>query len=134
MISPLLAAGANAAAALPTGETVLMRAAWTGTAEVVKLLLAHGAVVNVPDTPRGQSAALMWAISQRHSDVARLLVEQGADIHARSATGFTPLLFAAREGDVESARILLQKGANANDAVPASERSKGGGAKKIESH
>ena len=77
-----------------------------------------GAVVNVPDTPRGQSA-LMWAISQRHSEVARLLVEHGADIHARSATGFTPLLFAAREGDVESARILLQEGANANDAVPA---------------
>jgi ankyrin repeat protein len=128
MVSALLAAGANATASLSTGETVLMRAAWTGNADVVKMLLEHGAAVNAPAAPRGQTA-LMWAISQRHPEVARLLVEHGADIQARSTTGFTPLLFAAREGDVESARSLLEKGANANDAVPIKERPKSAAAK-----
>ena len=32
--------------------------------------------------------------------------------------GSTPLLFAARSGDVESARLLVAAGANVNDALP----------------
>src|SRR5204863_9657004 len=32
--------------------------------------------------------------------------------------GSTPLLFAARVGDVESARVVLGGGADANDALP----------------
>ena len=33
--------------------------------------------------------------------------------------GFTPLLFAARQGDLASARLLLAAGANVNDVAPA---------------
>jgi ankyrin repeat protein len=96
---------------------MLMRAAWTGNVDVVKLLLEHGAAVNAKESGRGQTA-LMWAVSQRNSEVARILVEHGADIHARSTMGSTPLLFAARVGDLDSARLLVAKGANVNDAVP----------------
>src|SRR6202000_368420 len=32
--------------------------------------------------------------------------------------GFTPLLFAAREGDIEGAKMLLAKGADPNEAAP----------------
>ena len=32
--------------------------------------------------------------------------------------GYTPLLFAARHGDVESARLLLDAGADANETAP----------------
>ena len=39
-------------------------------------------------------------------------------MNARSKGGFTPLLFAARVGDVGSARVLLAAGANANDSTP----------------
>jgi ankyrin repeat protein len=46
-----------------------------------------------------------------------LLVKSGADIHATSAGGFTPLLYAARSGDIESARILLEAGASADEAT-----------------
>ena len=34
----------------------------------------------------------------------KLLVEHGADVRARSNGGFTPLLFAAQQGNVESGR------------------------------
>ena len=37
------------------------------------------------------------------------LVRRGADVHAGSKTGFTPLMFAAQQDDVESARILIQR-------------------------
>jgi len=85
----------------------------------------------------------MWAISERHSDVAKVLVERGSDLNAKSnfvpsasgrgfegtapvapkpdqaieefASGWmTPLMFAAREDDLESARILIQAGADVN--------------------
>src|ERR1700761_2678219 len=35
-----------------------------------------------------------------------------------SSGGFTALLFAARSGDVESARLLLDRGADVNETAP----------------
>jgi ankyrin repeat protein len=55
---------------------------------------------------------------KKHPEVARVLIEDGADVHARSKGGFTPLLFAAQQGDLDSARILLAAGANVNAATP----------------
>jgi uncharacterized protein len=142
MVDRLLAAGASASATLLSGETVLMTCARAGDANAVKALLAHGADVNAREHEHQQSA-LMWAVAQRHPEVVRLLVEARADIRARSLAyaqtvvgeqtqragreelnytvargGATPLLFAARVGDVESARLLLKAGADANDSQP----------------
>src|SRR5205807_10045853 len=46
------------------------------------------------------------------------LVKHGADVHVRSKSGFTALLFAAQQGDIDSARILLAAGADVNEAHP----------------
>ena len=141
LVRRLLAAGADANAALRGGETALMTAARTGSAGAVTALLDHGADVNARETKEGQTA-LMWAVAQRHPAVVRGLIEAGADVGARTrirpvATassprtgaaegvavidegGFTPLLFAARQGDLASARLLLAAGADANDTAPA---------------
>jgi ankyrin repeat protein len=99
MIELLLENGADAAAA-PAGEPVLMTASRTGNAGVVALLLARGADINVKDGLRGQTP-LMWASAENHPAVVRLLLEKGADVQARSTAGFTPLLFAAREGHLD---------------------------------
>jgi uncharacterized protein len=142
MVERLLAAGANANAVLRNGETVLMSCARAGDANAVKALLAHHADVNGREGDH-QQTALMWAASQRHPQVVRLLIDAGADINARSVVypqtvvgeqtqragreelnytvlrgGATPLLFTARVGDAESARLLLDAGADANDAQP----------------
>ncbi len=117
IVEKLLKAGADANAALPTGETVLMTCARTGALDAVKLLLAHGANVNAKENKRGQTA-LMWAVAERHVEVAPALIEHGADIHARSKGGFTPLLFAARTGNLEFAKILLGAGADVNESTP----------------
>ena len=142
MVEKLLAARANPNAALLNGETVLMTCARTGELAAVKALLARGAHVNAKE-PSHDQTALMWAASQKHPQVVETLVARGADVRARSRAyiqtvtsevtqragreelnytvlrgGSTPLLFAARVGDVESARILLEAGADVNDALP----------------
>ena len=117
MVGRLLEAGADPNAAKPTGESPLMAAARAGSLEAVKLLLAHRADVSAKESWRGQTA-LMWAVTEQHIGVAEVLVEQGADVHARSNAGFTPFLFAARTGNREMVRLLLEAGANVNDAAP----------------
>jgi ankyrin repeat protein len=136
MVRLLLAAGANPNAALLSGETPLMVAARSGSPDVAEQLLAKDANVNARG-PRSQTA-LMWAVAQKHSVVVKTLLAHHADVQARSAVwsemmavpphgypdynkmiphgGDTALLFAARVGDLSSARLLVAAGANVNDA------------------
>jgi len=143
ILERLIQAGADSNAKLSeTGDTALMIAARTGKVDAVQVLLDHGAKVNVKET-WGGTTALMWAVSERHPEVAKLLVEHGADVNVKSnfvpsasgrgfegtaavlpnanqateefASGWmTALMFAAREDDLESARILIQAGADVN--------------------
>ena len=135
MVARLLAAGANPKAALLAGETPLMAAARSGNPRVVDLLLAKGADANARG-PRGQTA-LMWAVAEQHPDVVKVLLARGADVHVRSDAwtqvmavpphgmleynraiphgSNTALMFAARAGDLASARLLVAAGANVND-------------------
>lgn len=137
MIEALVKAGADVNAPYGEGETPLMSAARTGSVAGVKALLAAGANANATDTYRGETA-LMWAVAENHADVARLLVAAGADVNARSTFydfnfrkvaaggtqavysrgGLTPLLFAARQGSIESAAVLLGAGADINKPEP----------------
>jgi ankyrin repeat protein len=117
MTAKLLAAGADANTPLTSGETPLMEAAGRGNLATVRALLSNKANPNARELNGGQNA-LMWALSQRQSAVVEELVKGGADVHAGSKTGFTPLMFAAQQGDVDSARILLRAGAKPNDAQP----------------
>jgi ankyrin repeat protein len=144
MVEKLLAGAANAQAALLTGESALMTCARTGSLSGVNALLAHGADVNAKESANHQTA-LMWAAARRHAEIVKVLIEHGADIEARSRNyrefvarrmpaigeqrgrtsavwmekgGSTPLLFAARSGDIESALFLLQAGAKVNETAP----------------
>jgi ankyrin repeat protein len=144
MVEALLKAGANPnRPALPNQVTPLMAAARAGSARAVNALVRARADVRARETIRDQTA-LMWAASQRHPEVVKALVAAGAAINDRSkrtvvsaATGeergapqphqladfeeggYTPLLFAARSGDAESARALIEAGASVNDAAPS---------------
>ncbi len=144
ILAALLEAGADPNLKVsPTGDTPLMIAAKTGILPAVQVLLDHGANVNDRED-FGLTTPLMWAVGENHADVARILIEHGADIEARSvyvppdtgrgfegaqprprreeevgpivfASGeFTPLLIAAREGHLDSARVLVEAGADIN--------------------
>ena len=141
IVEKLLAAGANPNAALPSGESALMTAARTGSTEIVRVLLAHKASVNAKENTHGQTA-LMWAIAYDHPDVTKALLDADAATSVRSEVrhrsvntgftiserkagivmntdlgGFTPMLFAARSGNVETGKLLLAAGANVNDTA-----------------
>ena len=114
MVETLLVARADASAAQANGLTPLMVAAHTGSVEVVQALLAHGADVNAA-TAETEATALMWAVAVPHRDIVRELLESGADVSPSSTKGMTPLLTAAANGDIESAKLLMADGAGVND-------------------
>jgi ankyrin repeat protein len=118
IVELLLEAGADPNTALPEGETCLMSAAGTGNLRAVKALLVRGADVNAKEEWRGQTA-LMWAAAEGHASVVDALIEMGADVRARSKGGFTPLLFAVRQGSVGAVRSLLAAKADVNDIARA---------------
>ena len=130
VIAALLARGAEPNLANPEGETPLMAVARTGNVEAAKLLLDAGADVNAIEL-WGQQSALMWAAAQRQPAMMKLLIARGAQVDARGAVrnwerkvireprpkdmnqgGFTPLLYAAREGCIECAKELVAGGAD----------------------
>jgi len=134
MIEALLKAGADPKTLTTAdGETVLMTAARAGNADAVKILLEHGADVNARENYKGQTA-LMWAAAERHPEVVRLLLANGADWKVRNFDretkmpklsaassvspiargGFTAFLFTAREGDIETAKAMLEGGVDIN--------------------
>ena len=115
MVARLLAAGANPNAAQANGLTPLMTAARTGSLAVVQALLARGADVDAA-TASTRETALMWAVAGRHREVARALVERGAAVHPQPGQAYSPLVAAARNGDVETAGVLLGAGAGVDDA------------------
>jgi ankyrin repeat protein len=117
MTEKLLAAGADPNRALLSGETPLMEAARRGNLATVRALLTAGADVNAQESGGGQNA-LMWATSERQTAVIEELVRRGADVSAGSKTGFTALMFAAQQGDVDIAKILVRAGAKPNDPQP----------------
>jgi ankyrin repeat protein len=137
MVEALLKAGADANTFQAEGQTALMTAAKAGSADAVKALLDHGAEVNSKESWRGQTA-LMWATAENHPAVVQVLVDHGADVNTVSSVfdfsgmkpkpgdvpmhfprgGFTALLFAARGGFTECARILLDHGADVKIADP----------------
>ncbi len=113
MVALLLDAGADPDAALLSGETALMTAVDLGSLDVVEALLVFGADANVAESNGGQTA-LMWAAAEDQPEMVRALVAHGADPNVRSKLGFTPLLFAAQQGAVDAARVLVEAGADLN--------------------
>jgi ankyrin repeat protein len=125
----LLAKGADANAADALGGTALMMAAEVGDIEMVRLFLERGADVNKQAAPlfgmprigsgppgklpenRGLTA-LLAAAHAGNLEVARVLVEKGADPNPQDLRGFSALMVASMRRDPELVRLLLDHGAD----------------------
>ena len=131
MVQTLLKSGAHAS------DAILMIAARTGSAEIVRMLLARGANPNARENTLGETA-LMWAAAEDHPGAVRALIEHGADPNARSTKldyakdrfglegvmtilprgNWTALMYAARQGSLDAAQALAEAGADVNLTDP----------------
>ncbi len=110
-VRAMLDRGVAVDAADANGDTALIRAAITGDAELVSLLLAHHADAKHAD--RNGATALHFAIDDRAKTEA--LLAAGADPNATDNTGYTPLMTAANRGDGgDVVELLLDHGADPN--------------------
>ena len=147
IVRKLLRGGADPNRTKWTGESPLMTCANTGAVSAVKDLLDNGADINASESTQDQTA-LMWAAAEKHPEVVKLLIERSANINALSkiipepepfvqktpgsmgqnfpttlrfrelSGGFTALMFAAQQGDLESTRLLLDAGADIEFTTP----------------
>ncbi len=124
----------------PEGHSLLHTAAAFGRLEITRALLEKGANVNAVKesdgyTPlmslvhQGQTSALLKAggslegsillarVEENDAVVAQLLIDAGADVNARSATGKPVLLLAAYDASPRIVEMLLKAGADVESPV-----------------
>ena len=114
-VDPSLAEPFNARYQHALGDTVVYR---DDSLNVVKALLAHGADPNAYVGEKGDSL-LMYACLYCPDAIKLALIEGGANVKAKDASGRTALLYElAREknASVDVIKAMLAKGATAADA------------------
>jgi ankyrin repeat protein len=97
----------------------IMEASSKGFAEIVKILVKHGADVNAISTGE-HNRPLHRAIEQGHTQVVEVLLSSGADIEARGTwLKITPLAKAAFEGRSSLVDELVKQGAKVDQFTAA---------------
>ncbi len=100
----------------PDGFTALHYAAFFGSPEAVRALIAAGADLEARSTNQEfapEATPLHSAVAAGRIDNAEALLEAGADPNARQHGGFTPLMEAEGRGDLDLAELLIRHGAYA---------------------
>ena len=77
---------------------------------VEELLRQQPELITVAD--EYDKTALHWAAEKDHAEIARVLLDAGADIEAKTNWGDTPLKWAATLGSSNVAELLLGRGAS----------------------
>ena len=101
-VEALIVKGANVNASWRYGETPLFFACDRGFTPVVKVLLAHGAEVNIKDTFYGMTPVAR-AADKNHVDIVKMLLTQGANADAVLTSG-------AEDGKLDLVKAALDTG------------------------
>ncbi|XP_075552363.1 ankyrin repeat, SAM and basic leucine zipper domain-containing protein 1-like isoform X2 [Dermacentor variabilis] len=112
----LIAQGLNVNREYRCNWSALVQAGYSGCAEMVQLLIDHGADVNAA---KGFATPLMAVCgSQKGTEAAlvtcaEVLLKHGAEPDLADRDGVTPLMLAAREGYCQLIELLLDRGVDA---------------------
>jgi ankyrin repeat protein len=110
-VKALLQRGADVSEAQGDGMTALHWAALNGDAELASVLRYAGANWRATTRLGGYMPLHLAAQSGADGVIAQLL-EAGADIHVKTATGASALMLAAASGNVRAVALLLERGAD----------------------
>ena len=113
--APFWERGERAKGPSPPRGTPLHYAASCGLYDIAKILaIEHPQGVNVVNSRsfRDASTPLHLASARGHVDLARMLIDLGADVSAQTNDGWTALHLASENGHVDLARMLIECGAD----------------------
>jgi ankyrin repeat protein len=121
----LISKGADVNIQATDGNAAIIEAAGSSP-EVFKLLVENGADINLKKTDGSGAffdcmATIInygYEFSSEYQEVVSYLLTNGADVDdapiSGDLQGFTPLIFAARDNQLEIVRLLIDHGANVN--------------------
>jgi ankyrin repeat protein len=95
------------------GQTPLIAAVNHNQVEIAELLLANGANVNARD-PQKRTPLILALPVNNHDRMLRLLLAKGADVNLADSWSMTAVTYAAKQGQIEDAKILIANDANIN--------------------
>ena len=93
------------------GLTAVLYAAQQGHLDVLKLLKERGTNIHV-QSEMGSNSIMSAAIGTGDCDTVRWLIEKGVDVNHCDKNGFTAVLNAAQQGNLDVLKLLKERGAN----------------------
>ncbi len=96
------------------GFTPLGLACYFGHYEIARYLVLKWADVNLPSNNGFSVYPLHSAVAGNYTDIARMLIENNAQVNVKQQAGVTALHSAAQNGNVDLLILLLEHGADAN--------------------
>jgi ankyrin repeat protein len=94
------------------GFTALGLACYFGQYEVARYLVLKGADVNLPSNNGFNVYPLHSAAAGNFTQIARMLIENNAQVNVKQQAGVTPLHSAAQNGNIDLLIMLLEHGAD----------------------
>ena len=102
------------------GPSTIHQAAYQGNNEAVKRYLEAGTDVSAKNKSGDrESTPLHYAAVRGHKETAELLIAEGADMNANSDNGGTPLDWAIKNDDTETADLLRKHGGKTGEELKA---------------
>jgi ankyrin repeat protein len=96
------------------GFTSLGLACYFGQYEIASYLILKGADVNLPSNNGFKVYPLHSAVAGNYTQIARMLVENNAQVNVKQQAGVTALHSAAQNGNIDLLILLLEHGADVN--------------------
>lgn len=90
--------------------------------ETVKCLIKMGAEVSKCSFPEQKPGLIALACSKNNTQVVRILLENGAQVHEETKYALAGLHFASMRGNIDLVHLLLSKGVDVNVHGPPKQR------------
>ncbi|MGK5093970.1 ankyrin repeat domain-containing protein [Deltaproteobacteria bacterium TL4] len=113
LLQSLIQKGVNINQLDDHGETLLIRAAFSGQKELIEKLLQLKADPNITAS-NTMMTPLMWAAYRGESDILRLLIEAQADVNRTNPEGWTAIMWAVDQGHLKATWFLITQKAKLN--------------------